>query len=134
MQEKNVVWIFVQNPMQMDLVQYKPPYDFWICIRISIQVINHLEIGLNLENGVLSYSHWINYSHNLPLFTNNLLHLPTFRIVWAFATWLNTWALIFWWFLFSLASLAGSQVVIKKSLNDIFFSFKMRIERKITSF
>ena len=25
-QEKNMSWIFVQNPMQMDLVQYKVPH------------------------------------------------------------------------------------------------------------
>ena len=50
-------WIFVQNPMQ--IVQYKvlrTTFELKIIrICISVQVIKHLEIGLNLENGVLSY-------------------------------------------------------------------------------
>ena len=53
-------WIFVQNPMQMDLVLYKVLHMTFeltrIRIRTSVQVIKHLEIGLNLENGALSYS------------------------------------------------------------------------------
>ena len=64
-QEKNMSWIFVQNPMpnpmyKMDLVQYKVPHTTFeltkVRICISVQVIKHLEIGPNLENGVLSYS------------------------------------------------------------------------------
>ena len=45
---KNISWIFVQNTMQMDLVTRK-------IIFISVQVIKNLEIGRNLENGVISY-------------------------------------------------------------------------------
>ena len=51
-QEKNVGWIFVQKPMQMDLVQYKVLHmtfeltRTWMCI--AVHVIKHLEIGLNL--------------------------------------------------------------------------------------
>ena len=58
-QEKHMSWIFVQNPMQIDFVQYKVLHTTFelprIRICISVQVIKHLEIGLNLENGVLSY-------------------------------------------------------------------------------
>jgi hypothetical protein len=59
-QEINMSWIFVQNPMQMDLVQYKVLHMTFeltrVRICISVQVIKHLEVDLNLENGVLSYS------------------------------------------------------------------------------
>ena len=48
--------------MQMDLVQYKVLHTTFELTRIricmSVQVVKHLEIGLNLENGVLSYSMW----------------------------------------------------------------------------
>jgi hypothetical protein len=59
---KNMCWIFVQNPMQMDLVQYKVLHIAFYLIRIwtniAVHVIKHIEIGLNLENGVLFYSSW----------------------------------------------------------------------------
>ena len=44
-------WIFVQNPMQIDLVQYKVLHTTFertrIRICISVQIIKHLEIGLS---------------------------------------------------------------------------------------
>ena len=61
-QEKNMSLIFVQNPMQMDMVQFKVLHTTFELTRItictSVQVIKHLEIGLNLENGVPLYSIW----------------------------------------------------------------------------
>ena len=73
---KNIGWIFVQNPMQMDMVEYK--FLHMTFELIKIQVIKHLETVFKLDNDIaLSCSDWINYSRNLPLFTCNLLHLIT---------------------------------------------------------
>ena len=75
-------WIFAKNPMQMGLVQYKVRHmtfeltRIWICI--AFYVIKHLEIGLNLENGLLSYSTWKLF---IPLDGAYLLHLITLLIV-----------------------------------------------------
>ena len=74
--------------MQMDLLEYKVLHmtfeliRIWICIKI--QVIKHLETSLNLENDALSYSHQINYSDNLPIFTYNLLHLTNLQPIHVF--------------------------------------------------
>ena len=50
-QVKNMSWIFVENPMQMDLYvgrYFAPTFELnRIRIYTSVQVIKHLEIGLN---------------------------------------------------------------------------------------
>ena len=60
--KKTLSWIFVQNPIQMDLVQYKVLHitfeltRIWICI--SVQVIKHLEI--RLKPSLFTHSNHIN--------------------------------------------------------------------------
>jgi hypothetical protein len=75
---KNMSWIFVQNSMQTDLVQYKVLHMTFeltrIWFRIAVHVMKHLEIGPNLENGVLSYSMWKVF---IPLDDASLPHLIT---------------------------------------------------------
>ena len=78
-QEKNMCWIFVQNPIQKNLAQYKVLHMTFLLITrricICVQIIKHLEIGLNLQNGVLSYSMWKLFIPLNGAYLPHLIHL-----------------------------------------------------------